>query len=223
MDTIKNAKNKPRKKTPACETEKDMFASRLREIMEERGINQSQLEKLIKDSGDTLQRQTISLYMNGQSKPDTGRLTVLCRILNISSDWLLGLTDTRSPSMEIRGMCEHTGLDASAINTLHHIPLIADMLNLLFADPGALVKMCTAMNNLYDCAASLMSSIDRGDYDYDQCRKDANISLFDFEDSMRQIPIYQGVRALKDQLKSPEEIAIERIMGEAKHGKTEET
>ncbi len=81
----------PRKAVPAYETENDVFPKRLKEIMKERGENQTSLAKKITEQYVTIQRQTISLYMNGQSKPDTERLTAIAKVLNISADWLLGL------------------------------------------------------------------------------------------------------------------------------------
>ena len=169
-------------------------------------------------------RSTINNWESGANKIKDDDLKHIAKTFGASSDWLLGLTDVKSPSMEIRAMCDFTGLDDSAINLLHRIPLIADMLNLLFADPEALVKMCAAMNNLYDCAAALTAALENGVYDYDECRKDANTSLFDFEDSIRNnVSIYQGVRALRDQLQSPMDRALAIARGEAHNGEHTES
>lgn len=76
--------------------EKTDFATRLAAVMKDRGLNQTHLqEKILEQSGKTLQRQTISLYMRGQSKPDTERLTLLCRALDVSADYLLGLSEVK--------------------------------------------------------------------------------------------------------------------------------
>lgn len=82
----------PRKSDPAYKTESSIFATRLREIMRERGENQTTLADKISAQYVTIQRQTISLYMSGQSRPDTERLTAIAKVLNVSADWLLGLT-----------------------------------------------------------------------------------------------------------------------------------
>lgn len=214
MDERKTAKNKPRKQTPAFETENDVFASRLRKIMEKRGINQSQLEKLIKASGDKLQRQTISLYMNGQSKPDTGRLTLLCRILHVSSDYLLGLSEHEASEENLREAAAYIGISDDSAYRLHVLSKESKIVDLLCSADIAFHDYCCALDNLYDCAAFLATEIDKGDYDYLKCRRAANDSLLVYEESTRQIPIYQGVKQLRDMLKSPREIAIERIIGE---------
>ena len=81
------------KREPAYITEREIFPTRLRELMYERGLN---LSDLAKKTG--LQRQTISLYATGQRNPDTERLTSICHALNCSSDYLLGLSNEKTSS-----------------------------------------------------------------------------------------------------------------------------
>lgn len=109
----------PRKNDPAYKTENSVFAARLREIMKERGENQTTLADKITSQYVTIQRQTISLYMSGQSRPDTERLTALAKTLNVSADWLLGLAEEKSPNMNIRSICRYTGLSEQSIQSIH--------------------------------------------------------------------------------------------------------
>lgn len=111
-DRIANTK-KPRKVNPACETENDIFASRLREVMGKRGIKQSPLAE---KAG--LRRQTISLYMAGQSKPDTDRLRKIAEALHVSADYLLGLSDNDSVNMDTRALQDVIGLSGRAATEL---------------------------------------------------------------------------------------------------------
>lgn len=111
----------PRKDDPAYKTENSVFATRLREIMKERGENQTTLASKIASQYVTIQRQTISLYMSGQSKPDTERLTAIAKVLDVSSDWLLGMSDFQEPVAEVRQICNYTGLSASSIRQLHYL------------------------------------------------------------------------------------------------------
>lgn len=85
----------PRKGEPSYKSENSVFATRLREIMKERGENQTTLADKITSQYVTIQRQTISLYMSGQSRPDTERLTAIAKVLDVSADWLLGLTGSK--------------------------------------------------------------------------------------------------------------------------------
>lgn len=165
-------------------------------------------------------RSTINNWESGANKIKDDDLKRIAQTFGVSSDWLLGLVgiDEKSPSTEIRAMREYTGLNDSALKILHRIPAIAEMLNLLCTSPDVLVGMCNAMNSLYDCAASLDAAIQSGDYDYYEHRKDANTCLFDFEDNMRKVSIYQEVRSLRDQLKSPADLALSRLLKEVHDG-----
>ncbi|MGN1026890.1 MAG: helix-turn-helix domain-containing protein [Faecousia sp.] len=106
----------PRKRTLSWETENTIFATRLREIMEIRKIIQYDLAR---ETG--IQRQTISNYMNGQSRPDTNNLLKICKALNVSADYLIGATDVISLDHEMRAMCEYTKLDESAVRRLNYL------------------------------------------------------------------------------------------------------
>ena len=111
-----------RKSERAYKTAGSVFASRLTESMKDRGLNQTHLQaKIFEQSGETLQRQTISLYMNGQSKPDTERLTLLCRALGVSADWLLGLQEVKEPDISLKGACGYTQLSEAAIKQLRSV------------------------------------------------------------------------------------------------------
>lgn len=110
-----------RKSERAYLTEQSIFATRLSDIMEKRGLSQTNLQaKIFEQSGKTLQRQTISLYMNGQSRPDTERLTLLCKALNISADYLLGLSKHKSLDEDLKAVCEYTNLSEDAVNRVHN-------------------------------------------------------------------------------------------------------
>lgn len=111
----------PRKNDPAYKTENSVFATRLREIMKERGKNQTTLADKITSQYVTIQRQTISLYMNGQSKPDTERLTAIAKVLDVSADWLLGLSDERAVNGDLAQASRYTGLSADSVKVLHKL------------------------------------------------------------------------------------------------------
>jgi transcriptional regulator with XRE-family HTH domain len=69
----------------------ESFALRLRKIREERGLSQRELAKRIKKHNSE-----ISDYENG-TMPSFWNLCELARALNVSLDWLCGLTDERRP------------------------------------------------------------------------------------------------------------------------------
>lgn len=55
----------------------------------------------------------------GKTKPTIDDLITLKKHFNISTDYLLGLTDIMTSDIDIKTMCEYTGLSESAIAVLH--------------------------------------------------------------------------------------------------------
>ncbi|MCD8116873.1 MAG: helix-turn-helix domain-containing protein [Oscillospiraceae bacterium] len=65
-----------------------------------------------------ISRQTVGFYLNGDRIPDSEKLKQIAERCNVSSDWLLGLTDVRTPDTGIRGVCDTTGLSEASVTTL---------------------------------------------------------------------------------------------------------
>ncbi|MBQ9081372.1 MAG: helix-turn-helix transcriptional regulator [Clostridia bacterium] len=66
----------------------DIFAIRLKEIRIEKGFTQKQLAAAIKTTDDS-----IYSWEKGRSQPSIEMLRNLCKELDISADYLLGLKD----------------------------------------------------------------------------------------------------------------------------------
>lgn len=107
-------KNMARKTRASYVTEKDIFPVRLSGVMKERKETQSSLAQ---KTG--VQRQTISLYMLGQSKPDVDRLTAIAKALCVSADYLLGIVDEETTDADIQSVCNYTGLSSDTVKELH--------------------------------------------------------------------------------------------------------
>lgn len=103
-----------RKKESSLETSEKVFPTRLRELMEERRINQQQLADSI-----GVRRQTISNYTNGQSSPDWETLVKIAQLFHVSSDYLLGLSNAATDDRDEKFVCEYTGLSKEAIEKFH--------------------------------------------------------------------------------------------------------
>lgn len=109
-----------------------VFASRLRIALKASGLNQATLAKKI-----GITPQMVSHYCLGNNVPQLSVLAVIAHELNVSTDYLLGLTKSESSQPEIRNISEYTGLDTNSIETLHKyrsIPLFIDSVNFLFSD-----------------------------------------------------------------------------------------
>ena len=102
-----------RKTNCAYITEKDDFPQNLSALMKEYGLSQQDLASAL-----GIKRQTISLYTSGQSSPDIGRLKKIAEYFNVSSDWLLGLSEAKSRNEDIQQAMITTGLSEKAISIL---------------------------------------------------------------------------------------------------------
>ncbi len=81
-------------------------------------------------------RQTLGFYINGDRIPDIATLARISKALNVSADYLLGLTDIQTPDSAIRGVCEYTGLSQEAVVLLHHLYAENDLLSALITWEG---------------------------------------------------------------------------------------
>ena len=106
-------KKTSRRCIPAHEAEKSVFATNLRECMERKGVTQTALANMI-----GMQRQTISLYMNGQSSPNAEILTDIDNALGVSADYLLGLSVVPIVNEDLAAAHEYTGLTPAALQSI---------------------------------------------------------------------------------------------------------
>ena len=67
----------------------DFFTARFNGVLKEYNVNQTLLAKAINVS-----KQCITDYKKGLSYPSIKTLQLLCKELNVPSDYLLGLSDT---------------------------------------------------------------------------------------------------------------------------------
>ena len=65
-------------------------------------------------------RQTISNWQLGESVPDIVKLTEIAKYFNVSTDYLLGISDTKSLDVSVRATAEYTGLSEEAVEKLHN-------------------------------------------------------------------------------------------------------
>ncbi len=102
-----------------------MFRKRLQEIYHEK-------YKTIVDFADDLgmTRQAVSFYLNGDRRPDLQTFKKMCETLGVSADWMLGLTDMRTPDTNLQTACQTLGLSEAAAENirLHNGNALNDLL-----------------------------------------------------------------------------------------------
>lgn len=98
------------------------FGERLGDLINNKGINQSQLSD---ETG--IKQSAISEYLNGKQggtilrAPDCATVISLAKYFSVSTDYLLGLTDVKTPNPNIKGAVELTGLSENTIKVLSNL------------------------------------------------------------------------------------------------------
>lgn len=100
-----------RQKEPTYITEDKPFSVNLRGLMFDKKTSQTELAAHVKCT-----RQAISLYATGQSTPDIDILVKMAKYFEVSTDYLLGLTTTKTSDVKIKNICKYTGLSENAVN-----------------------------------------------------------------------------------------------------------
>lgn len=93
------------------------FGERLGDIMKEKDINGKTLSKIT-----GISTSNISDMLNGKREnPTIKHIIKLSKSLNVSTDYLLGLSDTMSTDLEINNICKKLGLSESAVSNIIQI------------------------------------------------------------------------------------------------------
>lgn len=92
------------------------FAVRLRKLIHDKNITQDVLAQQINKS-----RQTVSQYVNGESEPVYTTLVKIADFFQVSTDYLLGRTNTKSVSGTEQAVIAYTGLSEDNVRTLHEM------------------------------------------------------------------------------------------------------
>lgn len=177
-----------------------IFTKRFRELQGERSNT---------DFADFLglSRQTVGFYCNGDRLPDAITLIQIAERCNVSTDYLLGASDVKSPNVDIQKACEITGLSEDAIYILQDSTYASDALNEFLLEK----TFCNLlMNMLYFSYASVASGLyyqifNSGDYDENE-KDDLLKSIYDsndvLEDIKRALEIHIKIKESSDGLLS---------------------
>ena len=95
------------------------FPTRLRELLAPKGVTITALADKLEIS-----RQAVSQYQDGSTQPNLQSLAEIAKYFGVSTDWLLGLTDVRTPNMDVRAIANYTHLSDKAIERLNSLTAI---------------------------------------------------------------------------------------------------
>lgn len=72
-----------------------MFSKRLKQLREEKGYNQEYVAEYL-----GVKQQTYSRYENDVTEPDINTIVKLAKLFDVSSDYLLGLSEYRKGNLD---------------------------------------------------------------------------------------------------------------------------
>ena len=89
------------------------FPITLRKLMEDRNVTRKKLSEIC-----SVKAQSVSQWANGETRPDILSLTKIAEFFNVSTDYLLGLTDAMTTDKATKELCATLGFSESSINFL---------------------------------------------------------------------------------------------------------
>lgn len=95
------------------ENKSAIFPSRLRDLRKEKGVSQEAVARKLGVS-----KSTIGLYETGGTLPDAKTLFNFAKYYGVSSDYLLGLSNSKSADINIRAISDLLGISEGVISEL---------------------------------------------------------------------------------------------------------
>lgn len=191
----------PRKPNKSGDHYNDPFPARLRALFDENNLKQDDLTNVLGVSS----RQSVTGYLDGSTAPTAEKITAIAQRFGVSSDWLLGLSDVRSPESDVQAVCCFTGLSESAIRVFKLGETVPHAINLLASPPirtgqeewtavkTPLWQFAAALIRLEHAAIPALLEVIKNDpdgqyFDVVNKKESVELELFRFEKACREIP-----------------------------------
>ncbi len=130
-----------------------------------------------------ISRQTIGFYCNGDRIPDAITLRQIAEECQVSTDWIVGLSNIRSSDCHVIDICKFTGLSEQAAGQLvfskryfegeHRTSMLTDAVNMLLESSESCIflsevsTMKEVQDELREKANNLVSGLSPTDYSLD--------------------------------------------------------
>ena len=85
---------------------RNLIGKRINETLAIKDVKQKDLAKAIGVTDNT-----ISYFVSGKRTPNTEQIIEIAKFLNVSADYLLGLSSNMTTDTELQAVCEYIGLD----------------------------------------------------------------------------------------------------------------
>lgn len=106
----------------------DKFPTRLRGLIEEKGVTQVALASLL-----GISRQSFSAYCDGSTQPNIENTIKMANYFGVSVDYLFGLSDIRATDPATKSLCESLGLTDEAVHAIQNDEAIRKVVSFFIA------------------------------------------------------------------------------------------
>ena len=103
---------------------KKIIGSRINSALAMNNTLQKELAKQL-----NVKDNIVSYWCKGDRTPNTTQIIQIANCLNVSTDYLLGLTDVATNDKDLKFVCEYTGLNENSINFFHFNNSIKELTN----------------------------------------------------------------------------------------------
>lgn len=108
----------------------EIFGERLKELRQEYGFT---IEAFANEVG--ISKSSVGYYENQNRLPDIATAAKMAEVLNVTTDYLVGLSSARTQAPKLKNICDHVGLSDKAVNMLARLkkenPTRLSVINLL--------------------------------------------------------------------------------------------
>ena len=98
-----------------------IYSRRILEMLNQRKMTMKELASV---SG--ISAAAISEWINGKKTPRNENLTAVANALNVSLDFLTGISSVKTPDTDLQGVCKFTGLSENAVANILKIKNMSD-------------------------------------------------------------------------------------------------
>lgn len=136
-----------------------VFADKLFDLINEKKPKRH--EEIANEIG--VDKSSISKYINDNGEAGINSLVKIARYFNVSTDYLLGLTDVRSNDKSIKAICDFTGLNEDSVKFLaesketHLLNVYVDFLNFFIKNMSDEIEISMDDMREMSTAKSLMN------------------------------------------------------------------
>lgn len=136
--------------------QRKIIGERITSLLESRGVTQKDLATVV-----GVHQNVISYWCRSVRMPGAEQIVVMAKYFNVSSDYLLGLSDEETVDQDIQSVCSMTGLSAKSVNAIIQLmksdpsipgdDSISRAVNMVLSTPHVLNALASSISGVMEC------------------------------------------------------------------------